>query len=152
MHNPLVVCHGQRFGDGDPDLQNFVQRQRSSTEALRESFPFQKLHHQIVIAVLRTDVVKVADMRMVERGNGPSFAFHALLQFRRRRKMGSENLNGDGSIQAGVPGAIYLAHASGPQRRLDLIRPEFHARGKGHGWATLYVGPALPKARLPRNW
>src|ERR1700688_5050662 len=78
-------------------------------------------------------------MRMVERGNGPSFAFHALLQFRRRRKMGSKNLNGNGSIQAGVPGAIHFAHAACSQRRLDLIRPEFHARGEGHGWATLYV-------------
>lgn len=52
--------------------------------------------------------------------------------------MCGKNLNGDGSIQAGVICPIDFAHAASAKRRLNFIRAEFRARGEGHLSALLY--------------
>jgi hypothetical protein len=83
MHNAAAVRYRQRFRDINPNLENLGQRQPTIAEFFGESFPFQKLHHQKIGAVLRADVVKLADMRMVQRRDGSRLALHALLQFRR---------------------------------------------------------------------
>jgi serine/threonine protein kinase len=54
-----------------------------------------------------------------------------------RGQIGRQNLDGYIPLQPRVAGTVYLAHAAGAQRRLDLIRPEFRARGEGHACASL---------------
>ena len=65
MHNSIAMSHPQRFRDVNPNPENFGQRQSTITESLGESFPFQKLHHQKIGAVVRADIVKLADVRMI---------------------------------------------------------------------------------------
>ena len=72
----------------------------------------------------------MADVGMVQRRNGARLALHALLQFRRRRKMGSQNFHGDGAIEARIARAIDLAHAARAKRRLDFVGTELCARGE----------------------
>ncbi len=79
MNDAAAVRDGQRFGYGDSDLENFVQRHRAFAQAFRQSFAFEKLHHQVIGAILRSDVVEMADVGMVQRRNGAAFALHALL-------------------------------------------------------------------------
>src|SRR3984885_7612083 len=137
MDDPLPVCRRKRFGDGDSNLQRFVQRQRAFAKALRKSLSFEKLHHQIVCVVLRSDVVEMTDVRMVQRGDGPGFALHALFQFRRRGEMRRQDFDLDGSIQAEILCARDLAHATSAKWRLDFIRSNFRAGSKSHKWAKL---------------
>src|ERR1700686_1418079 len=122
----------QRLGDSDANLENFVQRHRTLTKALGESLTFEELHDQVVDAIVRADVIEMTNVRMVQRGNGPGLALHALLEFRRRRKMRSENFNRDRAVQAGIQRTVDFPHSAGAQRRLDFIGAEFRARGKGH--------------------
>jgi len=80
---------------------------------------------------------RMANVGMVQRRNGARFALHALLEFRRRRKMGSENLDRDGAIEACVLGAIDFAHSTRTERRLDFVGAESRAGGQSHAWAQL---------------
>ena len=94
---------------------------RLSSRRVGESLAFEIFHDQKIGAVLRADIVKGADIRMLKRGNGPRFALHALLQFRVRGKMRRQDLDGDGAVEAGVLGAIDLAHAASAKGRNNFI-------------------------------
>ena len=78
-------------------------------------FTLQKLHHQIIGSILRTDVIEMANVRMVQGGNGPGLALHALFQLRRRRKMRSQNFHRHGAVKARFKSAINFSHAARAQ-------------------------------------
>ena len=78
----------QRLRDFRPDFEQLIQRERTFTKPVEEGFAFEKLHHQVIGAVLRTDVVQMANVGMVERRNRPRLAFEALLDFWIAGKMG----------------------------------------------------------------
>ena len=139
MDNALPVRDCQRLGDSDANLENFVQRHRTSTKAFGKSLTFEELHHQVIGAILRADVIEMANVRMVQRGNGPGLALHALLEFRRRRKMRSENFNRYCAVETGIERTVNFPHSAGAQRRLDFIRAEFRARGEGHRCCAIIV-------------
>ena len=132
MHDPLPVRCFQRFGHGNSDSENFADWHRSFRQSLRESLSFQQLHHEVLGAILRADIVKMADVRMVERGNRLGLALHTLLQFGGRGQMRSQDFDGYGTVETGVPGAVYLSHSPFTERRLNFVGTEFCARGEGH--------------------
>ncbi len=122
----------QCFGHGNADFVDFVQRHRSFAQSLRQSFTLQKLHHQVIGAILRTNVIQLADMRMIQRRNRSAFTIHALLQFRRRREVRSQDFDGYGAIQAGITRAVNFSHAACAQQRLYFVRTEFRASSESH--------------------
>ena len=86
---------------------------------------------------MRADVVKMADVRVIQRRDGTGFALEAVLKFGTGGKMRGENLDGDGAVEAGVIGAVDFAHAAGAERGLNFVGAEFCARGQGHGCGSL---------------
>ena len=60
-------------------------------------------------------------MRMIQAGDGPRLALEALAAFRLIGKMDGKNLDGDDAIQAGIPGAVDLAHATRVEEGKDLV-------------------------------
>ena len=104
------------------DLHGVAQRLISSGKRTMERSPLDKLHDQIVGA----DIVKLANVWMVQRGDGFGFMFEALTELR------GGNLDGDVTVQTGVTGAVHLAHATGADGRKDLIWAEFCSRQKRH--------------------
>ena len=136
----VAVEHGlaMRLRQGvshlDGIAQELIQRERTFREAGGERLAFQVLHHQEVDAVLVADVVKGADMRVVQAGDGAGFALEALAKFRVGGQVGRQNLDGDGAVEARVFRAIDLAHAAGADERQDLVGAETSARGEGHGY------------------
>ena len=83
------------------------------------------------------DVIEMTDMRMIQCRNGLRFALEARFQVRIGRKMRGQNLDGYVASQPCVARPVHLSHAARAQRRLDLIRTEFRARGEGHQCAPL---------------
>ena len=73
-------------------------------ERALEAGAFDILHDQIV----GTDVIKVADVGVVQRGDGAGFAGEALGELRAR------DFDGDVAAQAVIVRAIHLAHATLP--------------------------------------
>jgi hypothetical protein len=130
----------QGFGDGGADFEDFSEGQGAFADAVGEGFAFEVLHDQVVGAVLRADVVELADIGMIQGGEGAGFAFEALLQFGRGGEVRGEDLDGDGAVQAGVAGAIDFTHAAGAERRFDFIGAEFCAGGESHGFGDYTLG------------
>ena len=83
-------------------------------------------HYEEIYAVLCADIVEVANMRMVQRGDGPDFALEALT------RAGLEDLDGDGAVETGVAAFVDFPHASSANRREDLIGPQFVTSSEGH--------------------
>ena len=87
-----------------------------------EGFTFQVLEHKEVDAFLRADVVKNADVGMVQAGHGARLAFEALATCWIAGELGRQDFNGNRSVEAGVTGAIHLAHPACTEWRKDLVR------------------------------
>src|SRR6202041_55748 len=71
-------------------------------QAFRKRFAVEKLHNQEIGAVLRADIVEMADVRMIQRGKGTGFTHETLLEFGIGREMSEENLDGNRPIKARV--------------------------------------------------
>jgi hypothetical protein len=57
-------------------------------------------------------IVKRADVGMIQAGDGFGLALESLAQFRAAGEMSRQNFNRNDAIEAGIPGAIHLAHSA----------------------------------------
>src|ERR1700681_4939298 len=83
---------------------------------------FHILHHQIV----RPNIVQMADVGVVQRGNRMGFAGKALGELR------GGNFDRDVAIQAWIARPIYLTHATCTDRRKDLVGPQTSSGRQRH--------------------
>src|SRR5262249_43716397 len=90
-------------------FDGLLDRQRT-----RKRRPLDELHHQVV----GTDVVKLANMRMIQRGDGARFALETF------GKLLAGNLDSDDAVEARVAGFVYFPHAARSDRRDDLVGSE----------------------------
>ena len=102
------------------NAQRFLQRNRASLDALGQRRTLDQLHHQIV----RPDVVKRANVGMIQRRNGPRLTLEALAE------VFLGNLDGNGTLQPRIHGAIHFAHPPGSQLRFDLVRSDLRSGGQ----------------------
>ena len=77
MDDALLVRGVEGVGDLCPELHDLVEWKRASQQAIRERFPLEELHHQVVGVTLVPDVEERADVGMVERGDRPRLALEA---------------------------------------------------------------------------
>ena len=123
MDDALGVRGAERFGDFLGDADDFVGRQAAVEDAVAQGFAFEQLHDEIGIAVLLADVEDGADVGMVEGGGGACFAEETLAHAG-HGVVALQQFNGDFAMQACVPGAVHMAHATAAQARLHLVRSE----------------------------
>jgi hypothetical protein len=142
MHNTTAMSFFQPMADFSCIFQYLLDRERSLIQTVGEGFAFQVFHNQKIDAVLMTDIVERADVRMVQGRNRTCFAFKPLLCVRIGRKMCRKDLNRDRALQPRITSAIHFAHAAGAERRDDLIWPEFVAISEPHNWPRL-CAPSL---------
>ena len=122
MDDALSVSFVESIGNLHSYLQGLLQRERTGSQPVSESFALQILHDDEIDSVLRADVVQAANIRMCEQTDGPRFAFKAPFQIRIDRKMSRENFDSDVASKAGVPRAIYLSHSTSTDQCKDLVR------------------------------
>jgi len=89
--------------------QRFIEGKRAFERPSLNEF-----HHQII----RPDVVEVADVRMIERGDGTGLALEAFAEPRAR------SLDGDAAPQSRILRPVDLAHASPADQSFDPIRAQ----------------------------
>ncbi len=97
-----------------------------------ERLALHELHDQERDAGLFADVVKRADVRMVERRDGAGLTIEALAELRIGGQRFGQDLDRDGAIETCVARAIDLAHPTGAQRRDELVRAQARAGLQGH--------------------
>src|SRR5262245_23279339 len=90
-------------------FQRLIQWQRSA-----KRLALDVLHDEIV----RTDIVKLTDMRMIERSDCPGFALESFVELLTR------SLDGDDAIEPCVACLPHFTHSARADLREDLIRSE----------------------------
>ena len=139
MHDAVAMGLLQCLGNLNPVLQRLLERQRTFFQPIGERLAVEQFHDQIVGSILFADVVEMADVRVAQSRNRFGFALKARFQIRIGRKMRGQDFDGDIPAEPGVARAVDFAHASGAQRGLNLVRPEFRASRERHGCARLYA-------------
>src|SRR5579872_657210 len=129
MQDAGAVRDLQSFCDFHSNFQQLSERQCAPAQALGERLAVEELHDEEVGTVLRADVVEMANVRMIQRGNGAGFALKTLLKLGSVGEVSGENLDGHEAIEARVFRAVDLSHAAGAQRRLNFIGTKPGARG-----------------------
>ena len=108
-------------------FDGFVEWERALERGSVDQF-----HDEVVGA----DVLELADVGVVEGGDGAGFALEALSEF------GFGGFDGYGAVETGVAGFVDFAHAAFAKRREDFVGAEFVAWGEGH------VGISVAKAAI----
>jgi len=107
MHDTVAVRRVNRTRHLDRQPQCAVERQRTV-----QLLAFDVLHDDVV----RTDVIDLADVGMVQRGDSAGLSLEALGEFFAR------NFDGDDPVEPRVPRPVHLAHATCSDGRNDLVR------------------------------
>src|SRR3954462_14861013 len=111
-----LLRHGDGFGD----------RQLAATlQDLREAFPFDERHRQILDVVDRTKVVNADDVLMRDRAGEDQFALEAPLDFacgnRIAENLGPDHFQRNGHSKFRVPGLVDDTHSTGAELANDVI-------------------------------
>src|SRR5262245_7328026 len=109
MNDTLPLCGVERSTNLHAIFQSLIQWQRNA-----KRLAFDVLHDEIV----RTHIVKLANMRMVERSDCPSFALESFAELLTRR------LDGDDAIEPCVAGLPHFTHSARADLRKDVIRSQ----------------------------
>ena len=78
------------------------------------------------------DVEDRENVGMVQRRRGPRLLRKTLQAVRVAGKRCGQDLDGDGAVEAGVMGAVDLAHSACADRCLNFIRTEVGSSGDVH--------------------
>ena len=123
MDDPFAMRCIQSVTDLRPKFHDFLDRQRTL-----QRLAFDAFHYEVV----GTEIVECADMRVIQGRYGTRLALEACAEFL------AADLNGDGSIQAGIMGSVHFAHTALADGRQDLVRSQPGSRSLGHGVERLY--------------
>jgi hypothetical protein len=87
-----------------------------------------------LLAAFDSEVVDGDDVGVVEGGDGAGFALEAAAEVgrcprRTRSRVLTKDFDGDVAVEAGVAGAVDLAHTADSERGLDLVGAEFGVWG-----------------------
>ena len=118
----------ERVSDGDRVLKGLFHRHRPTGQPVRQRLPFEQLHDQEVDPVGLAQVVKHANVRMVQRGNGLRLALESFSPRGVFSQVMWKYLNRNRPVQTGVYGAVHFAHATCRKRSLESIGAELPPR------------------------
>ena len=121
VDDPPPVRLVQRIRDLDGNRECLIEWQRTLLQPLGHDLPVEILHDQEVDAVPVADVVEMADVRVVQRGDRAGLELKSLLQVRIGGDMLGQHLDSDSAVQASVGGFVDLAHAACAEGSLDQI-------------------------------
>ena len=103
----------------------------------------QILHDEIRRALLLTNIVEGANVRVRELGDRAGLTVEARLELRIRRQRRRKNFDRDSAIEPRVAGFVDFAHPAGADGGEDFVRAEPYAGRQRHGSASdrLYGEP-----------
>jgi hypothetical protein len=116
---------------GDP--QRLIQRQRTFLQTPVQAFAFQVLHHQEAGAVLVSDIVQSANIRMIQSRNRSRLSLEPLPHLRDARTGRRQDLDRHGPGKPGVFRAVDLPHSASAQQGDHFIRAEACSGSQRHG-------------------
>ena len=140
VHDPASVRAVEGGGDLGAQLEHVLQRQPTLLEPPGERLPFDQFEHEVVqlaaVHFRASHVVERADVGMVQGGDALRLALEPRPELGIRGQLRREQLQGHVALQAGVAGAIDLAHPAGAQRHRDLVGAQPGRRRKARPGTT----------------
>ena len=127
MNDALFMRRSERLCDLFSNGQSFVDRNRALRDLIRQCRAIYELQHERLDAIGLLKSMNRRDVRMVERCEDLRFPFEAGQPIGIEREMVGQDLEGDVPAQDCVAGLPDLAHPTGPDGRVDLIRAEANA-------------------------
>ena len=95
---------------------------------------FHAFHHKVVDAILLTDVVQRADVRMVQARDGSCLAFEPLLVSGVVGEL-REDLDSNRALEPCISRTVNLSHSAHAKKGDNLIRSQTRSRGQCHDGA-----------------
>jgi len=129
---PGLLAEGERVGDPDRDAQGLAQSQGLARQESPEVRSRDLLHHEEVHSIHRLDLVDGDDVRMVEGGGGAGLLEETAATILVGQATFGQDLDRHLPAEAGVAGAVHLAHAARAKRRYDFVRPKACSGGQDH--------------------
>ena len=108
MNDPGSVRFVEPVRDLNAVPKGLLEWQGASLQPLGKRVAFDVLHNEEVDAVLISDIVERADMRVVELRDDFGFALEALLALRAFGEMLREHFDGNGALKASVFRLVHL--------------------------------------------
>ncbi len=127
MNDSLLVRGRESLCDAEGILDRAPHRQRSSLQLFPERHALEKFADQKRCAVVCSDVVDSQNVGVVQRGDGARFLLDTPQPVCVLRQRLRQHLDRHVAPEPRVSCAVHFPHASGAQRRDDLIGPEFRA-------------------------
>ncbi len=121
MDDPLLVRGLERLGDPGRDRARAALGQRPRAQELRERLPRHQLEHQEVDAVLAVEIEQGRDVGMEEPRQRARLEPEPPAQPLVAQRVVADHLEGDLALEAGIDGAVHLAHPTFPEAFDDLI-------------------------------
>ena len=128
MNHPAPVRGRDRIYDLGRHPQRLVHRRRSVPQELGECLALDVLHHEEPHAAFLAHVVERADVGVIQAGDRPRLSLESREPFGVAIELGWEDLDGDCAVEAGVAGAIHLAHAALAGQGEDIVRAQARTR------------------------
>ena len=131
MDDAFVVRGFERARNLARDGESFVEWNGAFSDQAGQRGAFDQLHDEVI----RADVVEVADVGMVQRGDGAGFTIEAL------GESFFGDFDGDFAAEARVVGAVDLAHPARAEIGQDFVGTEAGSRGQWHRGHTILSKP-----------
>lgn len=132
MDDASFVGGFEPFCDLAAHIERFVDRQGAALQPLAQVFSGHQLQRQEAHVVNLVHTMDAGDVRVVERGQRPGFAFEPSQATFVIGEVCGQHLDRHLAVEPGVPCAVDLAHAPGTERAEDLVEAQGLAGGQGH--------------------
>ena len=113
-------------------LERLTDRYGPLGKTVGERFTVEKLHDQVVDAIVTADIMQCADVRMIESRHRTCLVLEPLSPSRVAARITGDDLDGDSTIETRIRCAIHLPHPAPANSGHDLIRAEPRPRHKAH--------------------
>jgi hypothetical protein len=112
MNDAFGVCGVERVGDLDAETKRIFERKRLVAYGVLQSVAFEAFHDDERVTVYFADFMDGADIGMIQRGGGLSFALETQKSLLIPRDVVREKFQRDKPAKLGVFGFVDDAHAS----------------------------------------
>ena len=134
MDDPALVRRREAAGDLLRDLHRLACGQRAALQSLPQGLAVEQLADQVGRAVrVRTDVVDDHDVGVAEASAGSGLLLEAAQTVEVAGRFRRQHLDGNGTPQARVTGAVDDTHAPGAEPAEDLVGAQSIAGTQSHG-------------------
>jgi hypothetical protein len=123
VNDSFLVRGFESVGNLPGDRESIIERDRTGPDAILKRRSLDELEHQSLRALQLLEPVNGGDVRMIQRGKRPCFAFEAGNTIRTRREGGRQNLDGDVTPETRITCPVDLAHPAAAKLASDLVGP-----------------------------